>query len=215
MAHPTRLILLLVVVFDLAGSIKDFQNAINRIDGLEFLSQFLGDGSDPDDDFHMTKRQVGRTDKQVQHSLYLVMSNAKAIDELIRLFALWQQDQNVSLAHGLGKFKDAFQQLTAIRRWGPEDRIRETGLRERWQETLDVVGQSVSSVRVEVELWYRREAAQRSAAEAHVEQIITSSGEPSSTAPRSAGSATTHSWRTCRSSRCVRSSMTEPKRSAY
>lgn len=166
----------LVVVFDLAGSIKDFQNAINRIDGLEFLSQFLGDGSDPDDDFHMTKRQVGRTDKQVQHSLYLVMSNAKAIDELIRLFALWQQDQNVSLAHGLGKFKDAFQQLTAIRRWGPEDRIRETGLRERWQETLDVVGQSVSSVRVEVELWYRREAAQRSAAEAHVEQIITSSG---------------------------------------
>lgn len=166
----------LVVVFDLAGSIKDFQNAINRIDGLEFLSQFLGDRSDPDDDFHMTERETGRTDKLVQHSLYLVMSSAKAIDELIRLFALWQQDQNVSFAHGLGKFKDAFQQLTSIRRWGPGDRIRETGLRERWQETLDMIGQSVSTVRVEVELWYRRELAQRSAAEAHVEQIITSSG---------------------------------------
>lgn len=166
----------LVVVFDLAGSIKDFQNAINRVDGLEFLSQFLGDRSDPDDDFHMTKRGTGRTDTLVSHSLYLVMSSAKAIDELIRLFALWQQDPSVSLAHGLGKFKEAFQQLTSIRRWGPEDRIRETGLRELWQETLDVVGQSVSTVRVEIELWYRREPAQRSAAETHVEHIITNSG---------------------------------------
>lgn len=175
-AAPDEVDPALVVVFDLAGSIKDFQNAINRIDGLEFLSQFLGDRSDPDDDFHMTERETGRTNKQVQHSLYLVMSNAKAIDELIRLFGLWQQDQAVSLAHGLGKFKDAFQQLTSIRRWGPEDRIRETGLRERWQETLDMVGQSISTVRVEVELWYRRESAQRSAAETHVEQIITTSG---------------------------------------
>jgi hypothetical protein len=37
----------LVVVFDLAGIVKDFRNAINRIDGLEFLSELLGDQSDP------------------------------------------------------------------------------------------------------------------------------------------------------------------------
>ena len=29
----------LVVVFDLVGSVKDFRNAINRIEGLEFLSE--------------------------------------------------------------------------------------------------------------------------------------------------------------------------------
>jgi hypothetical protein len=166
----------LVVVFDLAGSVKDFQNAINRIEGLEFLSELVGDKSDPDDDFHMTERQTGRTEKQVQHSLYLVMSNAKAIDELLRLFTRWQEDPTAKFDHGLGKFKDAFQQLTSIRRWGPEDRIRETGLRERWQETLDVVGQAVSVVKVEVELWYRRDPAQRALAESHVEQIITASG---------------------------------------
>lgn len=166
----------LVVVFDLAGSVKDFQNAINRIDGLEFLSELLGDKSDSDDDFHMTEREKGRTEKQVQHSLYLVMSNAKAIDELLHLFDKWQKDPTAKFDHGLGKFKAAFQQLTAIRRWGPEDRIRETGLRERWQETLDVIGQSVSTVKVEVELWYRRDPAQRAAAESHVEQIVTVSG---------------------------------------
>ena len=166
----------LVVVFDLADSIRDFRNAIDQIDGLEFLSELLGDHTDPDDDFHMSARNTGRTDKPVPHSLYLVMSNAKAIDELLRLFALWQQDPSMSFERGLGKFKLAFQQLTAIRRWGPEDRIRETGLRDRWQETLDVVGQSVSTVMVEIELWYRRDAAQRSAAESHVVEVVTASG---------------------------------------
>lgn len=165
----------LVVVFDLAGSVKDFRNAIDRIDGLEFLSELLGDRTDPDDDFHMTERVRGRTDKPVPHSLYLVMSNARAIDELLRLFALWQQDPTASFEHGLGKFKAAFQQLTSIRRWGPEDRIRETGLYQQWQESLDMIGQSVSTVMVEVELWYRRDATLRAAAQAHVEQIITTS----------------------------------------
>lgn len=166
----------LVVVFDLAGSVKDFRNAIDRIEGLEFLSELLGDPSDPDDDFHMAKRETGRTDKPVLHSLYLVMSNAKAISELLRLFELWQEDTSASFDYRLGKFKTAFQQLTAIRRWGPEDRIRETGLREHWQETLEMVGQSISTVLVEVELWFRRDATQRATAQAHVEQIITASG---------------------------------------
>ena len=165
----------LVVVFDLAGSVKDFHNAIGRIAGLEFLSELLGDHADPDDDFHWSGAS-GRTERTVPHSLYLVMSNARAIDELVRLFDLWQRDQSIGFERGLNKFKAAFAQLTAIRRWGPEDRVRETGLRERWQETLDVVGQSTSAVKVEVELWYRRDAALRRAAESHVEQILGGSG---------------------------------------
>lgn len=166
----------LVVVFDLAGSIKDFRNAIDQIEGLEFLSELIGNRTEPDDDFHMTESEAGRTDKPVQHSLYLMMSNAKAIDELLRLFTAWQANPSASFAHGLGKFKTAFQQLTAIRRWGPEDRIRETGLRAQWQETLDVIGQSVSTIMVEVELWYRHDTTQRAAAQAHVEQVISDSG---------------------------------------
>ncbi len=166
----------LVVVFDLAGSVKDFRNAIDRIEGLEFLSELLGDRADPDDDFHMTERNKGRTDGAVPHSLYLVMSNARAIDELLRLFELWKQDQSVTFTHGLGKFKAAFEQLTAIRRWGPEDRIRETGLLVHWQETLDLIGQSTSPVVVEVELWHRRSAEARTAAEAHVERVVADSG---------------------------------------
>lgn len=165
----------LVVVFDLVSSVKDFKNAIDRIDGLEFLAELLGDRTEPDDDFHMATRD-GRTERPIQHSLYLVMSNARAISQLVRLFELWQEDPSVRFEQGLGRFKAAFVHLAAIRRWGPEDRIRETGLLEHWQETLDVVGQSASSVKVEIELWYRRDAKERQVAQSQVEEAVTAVG---------------------------------------
>ncbi|WP_254070048.1 S8 family serine peptidase [Pimelobacter simplex] len=165
----------LVLVFDLAGTVEAFGNAINQIEGLEFLAELLGDPSEPDDDFHMVK-DGQPTDSAVTQSLYLVMSNSAAVGQLVRLFERWQQDPAMKFERGLGKFKAAFQQLRAIRRWGPEDRIRETGLLERWQETLELVGQSASTVRVEIELWYRREAEDRALAESHLGAIVASAG---------------------------------------
>ena len=67
MGTSTRLTPELVLVFDLAGSVQDFCNAINRVEGLEFLSEFLDEATEPDDDFHMVS-QDGRTDDLVGHS---------------------------------------------------------------------------------------------------------------------------------------------------
>lgn len=165
----------LVLVFDLAGTVEAFGNAVNRIAGLEFLAELLDEPSEPDDDFHMV--QDGQpTDSTITHSLYMVMSNSAAVGQLVSLFEQWQQDPDMKFERGLGKFRDAFQQLRAIRRWGPEDRIRETGLLERWQETLELVGQSVSTVRVEIELWYRRDAEQRTLAESHLRTLLSTGG---------------------------------------
>jgi hypothetical protein len=165
----------LVLVFDLAGSVQEFRNAIQRIDGLEFLSEFLDEDSAPDDDFHMTSRGA-RTDGAVQHSLYLVMSNATAVGQLLSLFQQWKDDPNVAFQHGLNKFKAAFAQLRAIRRWGAEDRVRDTGLLESWAERLAVAGQSLSTLAVEVELWYRKDAAQRQAADSRLTTLIQNAG---------------------------------------
>lgn len=166
----------LVLVFDLAGSVKDFCNAIDRVEGLEFLSEFLDAETDPDDDFHMVSRQDGRTDNMVQHSLYLVMSNAEATSQLVRLFDQWQADQSMNFERGLTRFRAAFEQLRAIRRWSAADRVRDTGLLEVWHEHLELVGQSVNSVLVEIELWYRRKAEQRAAAEVHLDEVIRNAG---------------------------------------
>ena len=166
----------LVIVLDLAGSVEEFYKAVNKVEGLEFLAEMAGDTTDPDDDFYIQDRGKKRSKKSVEHSLYLVMSNARAVDQMVSLFDHWKKGPKAKFEWGLGKFKGVFSQLVDLRRWGPEDRVRETGLIERWQETLDIVGDSQSSVRVEVELWYRNDRGQRQTSEQEIRTIIADSG---------------------------------------
>lgn len=161
----------LVVVFDLAGTVDEFRKATARVGGLEFLDEFLGETTPPDEDFHMEDSD-GPTTGKVQESLYVVLSNSKAVDELVRLFGDWKRNPNVTLATGLNPFKRVFAQLRALRRWNAEDRIRETGLLEQWQEELDIVGHFYSPKLVEVELWYRQNPADRTAAERETRIVL-------------------------------------------
>ncbi|HEX5404333.1 MAG TPA: S8 family peptidase, partial [Pseudonocardiaceae bacterium] len=138
-------------------------------------SELLDEDSEPDDDFYMTGGGT-RTGSTVPRSLYLVMSNATAVSQLLSLFQQWKDHPNVTFQRGLNRFKVAFAQLRAIRRWGAEDRVRDTGLLDAWRERLAVVGQSVSTLPVEVELWYRQSAEQRAAAESHLRSLIQTAG---------------------------------------
>jgi hypothetical protein len=164
----------LVAVFDLAGSVETFLRAAALVDGLEFLTDLQEDYVDPDDDFYY-ESDGEVTDDGVPQSLYMVMTNAQAVTELVRLFELWQHDQSITFERGLNPLKDVFALLRAIRRWGPEDRVRETGLLEQWAEDVAVVG-AQGAARVEIELWYRNDENARSAAEARVNEILTSLG---------------------------------------
>lgn len=166
----------LVLVFDLAGTVDDFYRACEKVPGLEFLTEYAEDDVDPDDDFHVVVAGDDERAPFVPRSLYLVMSNAQAAGELVRLFGLWQLDSGMAFGPGLTRFRYAFEQLRAIRRWGPEDRVRETGLLDSWREYLNLVGQSATRVPVELELWYRKDAATRAAAEAHLRSIVRMSG---------------------------------------
>lgn len=160
----------LVAIFDLVGSVDGFLRAVRDVDGLEFLADFVGEGVDPDDDFYL-EHDGERTDRQLPESLYMLMSNARAIDELISLFNRWVADPTVTFDRGMAPLKDVFANLRGIRRWGAEDRVRESGLLEEWQETLEVVGAS-GVARVEVELWYRTDATDRQSAETLVRRLI-------------------------------------------
>ena len=165
----------LVVVFDLAGTVEQFANAVKYIPGLEFLTEHLDEALAPDDDFYLVDQGV-RIDKEVTHSLYMVMSNVMAGAEIVRLFDLSRNNPDYAFPHGLGSFKQLFEQLRDIRRWGPEDRIRDTGLLDAWREHLLVVGGSHSDVQVEIELWHRREPGARAVAEAALRDVVASAG---------------------------------------
>lgn len=164
----------LVAVFDLAGSVEAFMRAAAGVDGLEFLADLQEDYVEPDDDFFY-EGDGEVTDEGVPQSLYMVMTNAQAVTELVRLFELWQQDQSITFERGLNPLKDVFGLLRAIRRWGPEDRVRETGLLEQWAEDLAVVG-AQGTARVEIEFWYRAEQDVRAAAEGRVAEMLRAIG---------------------------------------
>lgn len=164
----------LVAVFDLAGAVDTFMRAARLVEGLEFLTDLQEDRVDADDDFYY-EDPTGVADDQVPQSLYMVMTNAQAVTELVRLFELWQEDPSVTFERGLNPLKQVFGLLRAIRRWGPEDRVRETGLLGQWREDVAVFGTQATS-RVEIELWYRDDAGVRTASEARVRQVVESLG---------------------------------------
>jgi hypothetical protein len=163
-----------VVVFDLAGTVDEFMRAVSGIAGLEFLVELEEEPTDPDEDFYFVGRDGDPTSDQVPETLYMVMSNAEAVAQLIRLFDQWQADPGAPFPRGLAPLKSAFVLIRSVRRWGPEDRVRETGLLDAWREDLAVAGQQ--TVRVEVELWFRANAERRASAEGAVTRAIESSG---------------------------------------
>jgi hypothetical protein len=164
----------LVAVFDLAGSVETFMRAAAGVDGLEFLADLQEDYVDPDDDFFY-EADGETSDDGVPQSLYMVMTNAQAVTELVRLFGLWQQDHSITFERGLNPLKTVFSLLRAIRRWGSEDRVRETGLLAEWAEDLAVAG-AQGTARVEIEFWYRDDEVTRAAAQRRATEMLVSSG---------------------------------------
>jgi hypothetical protein len=160
----------LVVVFDLAGSVDRFFRAVSYVPGLEFLAEKEEELVEPDEDFYYMEDGEA-SDAGVPRSLYMAMSNERAVTELVRLFELWQDDQSITFDRGLAPLKDVFALLRSVRRWSPVDRVRETGLLEDWAEDLQVIG-SQGFARVEIELWFRSEQERRTALLRDVSEIV-------------------------------------------
>lgn len=160
-----------VVVFEVAGTIDRFMHAAQKIEGLDFITDFVGDGIDPDEEFYNVDDDGEPTDEPVRQTLYLVMTNVQAIEELVRLFELYQGDKDVKFERGLTPLKNLFDELHTVRRWGAADRVAETGLLTDWQEHLDLIGQH-GSVRVEIELVWRAGDGDRGAASTAVQAAL-------------------------------------------
>jgi len=88
-------------------------------------------------EFSQIEVEENARESSLSGRLLLVMSTKKALENLVSLWARYKKNPEMQFEHGLGKFKEAFKYLKDVRRWGPEDRIRETGVLESWRESLD------------------------------------------------------------------------------
>ena len=157
-----------VLVLEIAGSIDDFKQAVDTA-GLEWLGEWDIDDLAPDDDFYEVDRYGIRTDKSIKNRLFLSMSNEAGLQTLLSLWQKWRDGQ--SLPYGHSKWKDVFNQLRIIRRWGIEETLRETGMIERWEELIDPLSPD-QPITFQIELFYRRTLAKRQQNEHAVTQLL-------------------------------------------
>lgn len=160
-----------VLVIETVGSIDDFHRAVNPIDGLEWLAEIDIDDIEPDEFFYDEKKE-GKT---LTGRLFLSMSNQRAINELLSLWNSWDSPQR-KFAKGYNKWREIFSQIITIRRWDTEDRLRDTGVFEYWQEELEIKRGTASNIKFEIELWYRDKAEHRITIEAYLKDLIESEG---------------------------------------
>jgi hypothetical protein len=164
-----------VIVFEIAGTVAEFFEAVSRIPGLEFMAELEGD-FERDENFALKDGRKGkegqyRTDKRLSSRFYLAMPDARALEEIVRLWKIWESGRH--LPRHFGAFRDLFKQLRELRPWGPEDRIP--------PETVDYWSQEIERqpdrpVRTEVELWYRDSQSRRDQVAQTIQMVVTDSG---------------------------------------
>lgn len=159
-----------VLVIETIGAVEDFYKAAKKIEGLEWMGEIEVDEIPPDENFSIPDKP----EKLLKGRLYLVLTNQQALTEMLSLWNHYkdQPDPKLKFDNGLTKFRDVFCHLQDIRRWGPQDRLRETGILEIWQEELNDPYLQNRAIRFEAELWYRSSQDKRRESEATVASLI-------------------------------------------
>lgn len=111
--------------------------------------------------------------KGISGRLYLSMSNKRAIDKLLSLWNGWDT-ANKQLPRGYTQWAKIFKQLKTIRKWDIQDRLKDTGIIDYWNEEIKLKKGKAAKILFEIELWYRKNDAKRTEAEKEISELIKS-----------------------------------------
>lgn len=97
--------------------------------------------------------------KSLTGRLFLSLTNQSGLNELLSLWAQWENNQQLPI--GKTKWRDIFNQILKIRRWGIEETLRETGMIDRWHDLVDPVASNPDDITFQIELFYRQDSVMR------------------------------------------------------
>ena len=158
-----------MLVLETVGSIDNFVNAIRRIPGLEWLGEFDHEPFDPEHGFE----DEDNPEKELSGQLFLIMTDQQAQAQMVSLFQGWDRDGDAKFPFGLAKLRDAFVNLHTIRPWDSQDRIRDTGILDDWQDRIESGDEIIP---FEAEMWFRSNPLLREQAESYLREILESLG---------------------------------------
>lgn len=154
-----------VIVFEVAGSVSDFQNVVRRIGGMEWLGDFEADIAEPDPAFF----EQGKSLTTMPGRLFVISSNRTKINEIVQLWGVWCDSSNESLPRNFGALASVFKYLNDVRPWSVKDRLQERHALEWWNDCLS---ESRATIRFEVELWCRQSDGKRDEAYGRLQNVI-------------------------------------------
>jgi hypothetical protein len=161
-----------VLVLELATSISNFAKAAAKV-GFALLGEW--DGEDIDAEalgFEIYRGDELKPDQHITSHVYLTSVNFGAIEEFRKLFDIWRQE--APWPRGTTPWRDLFNCIREIRRWGAEDRLRDSGLKQDWQEAIEA---GVTTVRFEADFWFRPQSAEaRSQVASKFSQLLSTLG---------------------------------------
>lgn len=145
---------------------KEVQEVLQKIGFIDADGQIIADEmpklSLPEHLAHLNKDIIqainNAKDKRLKGRLFLSLGNEQGLNELLRLWQYWEKGQE--LPYGKTKWRDVFNQIRKIRRWGIEETLHETGMIDRWRDLLDPVDPA-REIHCQIELFYRRDSKRR------------------------------------------------------
>lgn len=150
------------LVFEIIGTVDSFYTAVQHVEGLEWIFEKESEPFAADEDFYYIDRHGQKSDESLSGKLYCVMSNQKAMLQLLSLWNRYQNGEENVFQHGFAGIRDVFTHIKNIRKWGAQDRIAETHAVEYWRENLNLDGDF--PVPFEIELFFRaKEETRRTA----------------------------------------------------
>ena len=111
--------------------------------------------------------------KSLSGRLFLSLGNEGGMRELLSLWEQWKNNQ--ILPTGKTKWRDVFNQMIEIRRWGIEETLRDTGMLDRWRDLLDPFNPG-RPIHCQIELFYRKQGERRAQAERNVAALLEAAG---------------------------------------
>ena len=161
-----------VLVIEIAGSVNEFRQAVEAI-GLEWLGEWDVDDIPPDENFFERNTKGEPTGKAIKGRMFLSLGNEAGMREFLSLWEQWKNNQ--TLPTGKTKWRDVFNQMIEIRRWGIEETLRDTGMLDRWRDLLNPINPE-QPIHCQIELFYRKSEERRAQAERNVASLLESAG---------------------------------------
>ena len=110
--------------------------------------------------------------KQLNGQLFLVMTDQQALQQMQNFFTQWRENPRCAFPLWAYEVEGGLHPSPYDPTIGMlEDRIRETGVLEDWQDRLQ---SDQDVVPFEAELWFREDSTRRQQAESHLHSIIAS-----------------------------------------